>query len=110
MSSEVISRDGTYLQECTASSVPPVTCVVQLRYATLPRFLRAMAVHYWFVVFDLNARRWHRWEVWQTRNAGGQSIGHIHRDMRHPDCGVGGAPIALQPNGTAGQRGRFVPF
>ena len=105
MSSEVISGDGTGHQGCAASSVRPMTCVVQLRYATLPRFLRAMAVHYWFAVFEVNSRRWHRWEVWQTKNAGGQSIGHIHCNRRHPDCGVGGGAyrLAAEWDGGAAQ-------
>ena len=70
-----------------------------------PASFRAIAVHYWFVVFDLNSRRWHRWEVWQTKNAGGQSVGHIHCDLRHPDCGVGGGAyrLAAEWDGSAAQ-------
>jgi hypothetical protein len=79
--------------------------MVQLRYATLPRWLRPMAVHYWFAVLDVTLRQWHRWEVWQAKNAGGQSIGHIHYDRRHPDCGVGGGVyrLAAQWDGQAAQ-------
>jgi hypothetical protein len=95
MSSEVIPGNGTGPQGGTASSVRPSTCVVQLRYATLPHCLGAIAVHYWFTVFDPVFRQWHRWEVWQTKNAGGMSIGHIHCDLRHPDCGVGGGAYRL---------------
>jgi Protein of unknown function (DUF3750) len=95
MSSEVIPGAGTGPQGGTTSSVPPSTCVVQLRYATLPRCLGAIAVHYWFTVFDPISRQWRRWEVWQTKNAGGKSIGHIHCDLRHPDCGVGGGAYRL---------------
>jgi hypothetical protein len=32
----------------------------------------------------------HRWEVWQTKNAGGTSIGHVHCDLKAPEDGVGG--------------------
>jgi Protein of unknown function (DUF3750) len=90
MSDEVIPGDRTRPQRDIAPSVLPSTCVVQLRYATLPYVLRPIAVHYWFTVFDPVSRQWHRWEVWQTKNAGGKSIGHIHCDRQHPDCGVGG--------------------
>ena len=37
----------------------------------------------------------HRWEVWQTKNAGGFCVGHVHRDLKHPDDGVGGGPSRL---------------
>jgi Protein of unknown function (DUF3750) len=95
MSYEVTTGEGTYPQGITVPSVPLPTCVVQLRYATLPHFLRAIAVHYWFVVGDPAARQWHRWEVWQTKDAGGQSLGHVHCDLRHPDDGVGGGAYRL---------------
>jgi uncharacterized protein DUF3750 len=62
---------------------------VQLLYAPLP-YIGAIARHYWFVVCDETGR--HRWEVWQTKNAGGFCIGHVHRDLKDPDAGVGGGP------------------
>ena len=65
---------------------------VQLKYAPLP-YIGAIAWHYWFVVHDEAGR--HRWEVWQTKNAGGFCIGHVHRDLKHPDDGVGGGPSRL---------------
>jgi hypothetical protein len=65
---------------------------VELRYAPLP-WIGVIAWHYWFVVSDDTGR--HRWEVWQTKNAGGWCIGHVHRDLKHPDDGVGGAPSRL---------------
>jgi Protein of unknown function (DUF3750) len=85
---------------------PPSTSVVQLRYATLPHFLRAIAVHSWFAVFDAVSGRWQRWEVWQAKDAGGTSLGHIHCDLRHPDCGVGGGPyrLAAEWHGSAARR------
>ena len=95
MSDEVMTGPGSSPQRGTVPSVLPSTCVVQLRYAMLPRFLRAIAVHYWFAVFDPALRQWHRWEVWQTKHAGGKSIGHVHCDLRHPDCGVGGGAYRL---------------
>ena len=76
--------------------------MVQLRYATLPFPLKRLAVHCWFVVFEPGGTC-HRWEVWQTKNAGGTSIGHLHRDLKAPDAGVGGGParIAAEWRGEA---------
>jgi hypothetical protein len=65
---------------------------VELRYAPLP-WIGALAWHYWFVVADGTGR--HRWEVWQTKNAGGFCIGHVHRDLKAPEDGVGGGPSKL---------------
>jgi hypothetical protein len=65
---------------------------VQLRYAPLP-WIGTLAWHYWFVVFDESGC--HRWEVWQTKNAGGTCIGHVHCDLKAPEDGVGGGPSRL---------------
>jgi hypothetical protein len=67
--------------------------VVELRHAPLP-VIGVLAVHCWFVVFDERGRA-ERWEVWQTPDAGGTSIGHVHRDLKHPDAGVGGGPMRI---------------
>src|ERR1700704_1310613 len=67
---------------------------VQLRCATLP-FIGAVAEHYWFVVFDEATGACRRWEVWQSPDAGGQSYGHLHCDMKPPDAGVGGGPARI---------------
>jgi hypothetical protein len=66
--------------------------IVELRGATLPSVLRAIAVHHWFVVFDPETGATTRWEVWQNRDADGESWGHLHRDLMHPDRPVGGGP------------------
>src|SRR5437879_13817978 len=66
---------------------------IQLRSATLPSPLGLFAAHCWFVMWDADGC--HRWEVWQTKNAGGQSIGHVHCDLRPPDAGVGGGPARI---------------
>ena len=66
---------------------------VELRYATLPFPVGALAVHYWFVVLGEGACT--RWEVWQTKNAGPHCIGHVHRDLKGPDEGVGGGPARV---------------
>ena len=78
--------------------------MVQLRYAPLP-FIGRFAWHYFFVVSDERGRR--RWEVWQTKNAGGVCIrGHVHRDLKQPEDGVGGGPsrLAMEWDGEAAQR------
>ncbi len=92
-------RDGGLLRPgpAPAAAAPHVSVpdglVVQLRYAPLPSLLRRIAVHYWFNVWDLEAGRWRRWEIWQRREAGGTAWGHLHRDLLHPDREVGGGPI-----------------
>jgi hypothetical protein len=65
---------------------------VELRYAPLP-FIGIFAWHYWLVVEDGAGR--HRWEVWQTKNAGGSCVGHVHLDLKRPEDGVGGGPSRL---------------
>jgi hypothetical protein len=74
---------------------------VQLRYATLPGPLGLFAAHYWLVVFD--GESCHRWEVWQTKNAGGRSIGHVHCDLKPADAGVGGGPARVAAEWTGPQ-------
>lgn len=71
-----------------------MSVIVQLRYAPLP-LIGAIAVHYWFVVIDEATGETHRWEVWQTKNAGGRSIGHVHCDLKTADAGVGGGPSRI---------------
>jgi hypothetical protein len=66
--------------------------VVELRRAGIP-FLGWLAAHYWFVVIDGERRE--RWEVWQTKNAGGRSVGHLHCDLKPPEADVGGGPTRL---------------
>ncbi len=66
---------------------------VELRYATLPGVVGLVAVHHWFVVWSADGC--HRYEVWQTKNAGGSSVGHVHRDLKRPDAGVGGGPARV---------------
>ena len=76
---------------------------VELRYAPLP-FIGILAWHYWFVVTDDSGC--HRWEVWQTKNAGGSCIGHVHCDLKRPEDGVGGGPsrVAAQWSGEPALR------
>jgi hypothetical protein len=71
-------------------SVSGTSIEVELRCATLPGVLGLFAAHYWFVVWTADGC--HRWEVWQTANAGGRSVGHVHCDLKPPDAGVGGGP------------------
>jgi hypothetical protein len=76
---------------------------VELRYAGLP-FIGFLAVHYWFVVEDGGER--HRWEVWQSADAGGRSVGHLHCDLKAPEADVGGGPsrIAAEWRGEEARR------
>jgi hypothetical protein len=84
-------------------------CIVQLRYAPLPSFFGFIADHYWFVMFDENGAC-HRWEVWQTPDAGGRSVGHVHCDLKAPDADVGGGParIAAEWRGAKAEAIRAV--
>lgn len=61
---------------------------VELWYAPLPPPLSRFAWHHWFVVRDGDAAD--RWEVWQTKNAGGESRGHVVKNLMAPQRGVGG--------------------
>lgn len=85
-----------------------MSCRVELRYATLPGILGLFAAHYWFVLFDEHGCR--RFEVWQTKNAGGKSIGHVHCDLKPADAGVGGGPArtAAQWHGEQARRLKAV--
>ncbi|MBE9223016.1 DUF3750 domain-containing protein [Cyanobacterium stanieri LEGE 03274] len=47
-----------------------------------------MAVHYWFVVND-GENRCDRWEVWQNKDTGGISWGHLHQNIMPIYNGVG---------------------
>lgn len=80
---------------------------VQLRYATLPFPIGLLAVHYWFVVFEPGGRC-RRWEVWQTPDAGGTSIGHVHCDLKAPDAGVGGGPVRIAAEWRGDQASRIT--
>lgn len=59
---------------------------VELRAARLP-YVGRIAWHHWFVVRRPGAED--RWEVWQRADAGGQSWGHLHRNLLPPLQGVG---------------------
>ena len=59
---------------------------VELRAARIP-LIGAVAHHHWFVVRA--GDRVERWEVWQRPDAGGESWGHLHRDLLAPEQGVG---------------------
>jgi hypothetical protein len=71
-------------------AVPAEPLSVELWYAPLPRPLSRFAWHHWFVVRD--GATVARWEVWQRQGAGGESAGHIHRNLKRPETGVGGGP------------------
>lgn len=62
---------------------------VHLRAARIP-FIGRIAHHYWLVTVD--GGRVDRWEVWQRRDQGGESWGHLHRNLMAHDQGVGNGP------------------
>jgi len=78
---------------------------VELRHAPLPGVLGLFASHYWFVVFD--GGKAERWEVWQTKNAGGRAVGHLHCDLKPADAGVGGGPMRVDAEWTGEQAARI---
>jgi len=80
---------------------------VELRHAPLPGVLGLFASHYWFVVFD--GGKAERWEVWQTKNAGGRAVGHLHCDLKPADAGVGGLEVAVQVADGAAARVLRLP-
>jgi hypothetical protein len=74
----------------------PDDLVVELRSAPLPGPLGCLARHHYFVVFDPVSGRVQRWDLWQYPNAGGDSWGHVHRNLMSPDSGTGGGPPRLE--------------
>jgi hypothetical protein len=66
--------------------------IVRLHRAGIP-YLGWLAAHYWFVTID--GGKCDRWEVWQTPDAGGRSIGHLHCNLKAPEDPVGGGPTRL---------------
>ena len=69
--------------------------IVQLKYASLPFPLGLFAVHYWFTVLEPQSGQCDRWEIWQSKDAGGASVGHLHCNLKAPDAGVGGGPAQV---------------
>jgi len=65
------------------------TLAVELWGAPIP-YVGCFAAHHWLVVCR-GARR-DRWEVWQTKAAGGTGFGHLHRNLLAPEAGVGSGP------------------
>jgi hypothetical protein len=78
---------------------------VELRHAPLPWPFGLFASHYWFVIFE--GERAERWEVWQTKNAGGRAVGHLHCDLKTPDAGVGGGPMCIEAHWTGPEAQRL---
>lgn len=70
---------------------------VQLRAAKIP-VIGWLAVHYWFAI--IQPERTTRWEIWQSRNTGGESWGHLHKNLMPFDRGVGNGASWLVTNWT----------
>jgi hypothetical protein len=77
-------------------ALSPAEPIVQLRCAPLPDVLGYVAEHHWFLEFDPDEGRWHRWELWQDADCpvlpGGASWGHVHKDLGDVESGVNGYP------------------
>ena len=66
--------------------------IVELRAARIP-VVGFFAHHHWLVV--KHGGNIDRWEVWQRRDAGGQSWGYLHRNLLSSEAGVGNGPSWL---------------
>jgi hypothetical protein len=104
----------------------PAEPMVQLRCAPLPGVLGYVAEHHWFLEFDPDEGRWHRWELWQEADVGGTSWGHVHRDLTGVESGLNGYParvvaewhgqaardlrVALATSPTYPHRGRYLAW
>jgi hypothetical protein len=97
-----LPRIGTEGVGTTPAGDDIADTTVELWAAALPVPLAAVAWHYWFVVSapgeTAGART--RVEVWQTKNAGGTSVGHVHRGLMRPESGVGCGPASLRASWT----------
>lgn len=79
--------------------IKKLAIILQLRAARIPGPLGYLAAHYWFVV--IRGSDMQRWEVWQNADAGGESWGHLHKNLKPFDEGVGHGPswVEQQWNG-----------
>lgn len=82
-----------YPKEFLTCNERPDGPVVQLRACSIP-YIRVVAVHCFFVAYDPVDKAWHRYEVWQTADAGKNSWGHVTCDLMPPDSDTGGGPVA----------------
>jgi Protein of unknown function (DUF3750) len=74
-----------------------MSVIVQLRAAKIP-VIGFLAVHYWFVI--IKDKHYDRWEIWQTKNVGKISWGHLHKNLMFYDHGVGNGPSWLEHEWT----------
>jgi hypothetical protein len=63
-----------------------MTITVQLRAAKIP-LVGFLAIHYWFVI--IREQQIDRWEIWQNKNVGEISWGHLHKNLMNYESGVG---------------------
>ncbi|MEM1069390.1 MAG: DUF3750 domain-containing protein [Planctomycetota bacterium] len=76
----------------TTESIVERSIIVELWTARVPR-AGGFAEHHWL---EINrASQIDRWEVWQEANHGGESWGHVHRNLLAPSEGVGNGPGRL---------------
>jgi Protein of unknown function (DUF3750) len=67
--------------------------IVDLRSAKIPK-IGLIAVHYWFVIRE--GKQEERWEIWQTKQVGKISWGHLHLNLMKGDRGVGNGDSVLE--------------
>ncbi|WDE14058.1 DUF3750 domain-containing protein [Thalassomonas haliotis] len=80
----------TGITEKTAASV-------ELRAARIPGIVGIIADHYWFVIDKGGEEKVkQRWEVWQNKDAGGQSWHYLHKNLKDWQSGVGNGPSRLE--------------
>lgn len=84
---------------------------VELWYAPLPKPLTAIAWHHYFVVrrgTTNTTKTTDRYEVWQTKNAGGESAGHVHKNLMGAERGVGGGAAVRVREWTGAEAERLA--
>lgn len=72
-----------------------MTSEVELRLARLPGVLGNIAAHYWFVDWT-DSTNPVRWEIWQDPDVRGESWGHLHKNLKPPEDGVGNGPSWIE--------------
>ncbi|WDE03116.1 DUF3750 domain-containing protein [Thalassomonas viridans] len=84
-------------------------CRVELRAAKIPGPPGLIADHYWFVIVKgAEAGHRQRWEVWQQKNAGGQSWQHLHKNLKAWHSGVGNGPSRVEYCWRGAQAARLI--
>ncbi len=82
---------------------------VQLWSARIPGITGLIADHFWFVIAEQSELiRQDRWEVWQTKDCGGKSWGHIHKNLKAYSDNVGSGESRLVQEWTDEEAQRLI--